>query len=86
LMYQMRQAVGIDTLEFREGETDDDAASLAAGKYITPSLYVEVSRSLDEKGDMGMMAEYELSEHFSVETSTGPKMRPGIGVTWRNDY
>jgi len=85
-VYRMRQAVGIDTLEFREGATGDDATSLAAGKYITPALYVEVSRSLDEKGDTGMMAEYELSEHFSVETSTGPKMRPGIGVTWKNDY
>jgi len=85
-IYQMRQAVGIDTLEWREGAAEGDASSVAAGKYITPSLYVEVSRSMDEKGDMGMMAEYEVGRHFSIETSTGPKMRPGIGVTWRNDY
>lgn len=85
-MYRMRQAMGVDTLEWREGAAEGDASSLAAGKYITPSLYVEVSRSLDEKGEMGMTAEYEMTDHFSVETSTGPKMRPGIGVTWRNDY
>ena len=85
-MYQMRQAVGIDTLEWREGEADGDASSVAAGKYLTSALYVEVNRSLDAKGDMGMMAEYEVTKHFSVETSTGPKMRPGIGVNWKNDY
>jgi len=85
-MYQMRQAVGVDTLEWREGEAEGDAASVAAGKYLTPALYVEVNRSLDAKGDMGMMAEYEVTKHFSVETSTGPQMRPGIGVNWKNDY
>lgn len=85
-MYQMRQAVGVDTLEWREGEADGEASSVAAGKYLTSTLYVEVNRSLDEKGGMGMMAEYEVTKHFSVETSTGPKMRPGIGVNWKNDY
>jgi len=85
-MYQMRQAIGIDTLEWREGDMEGEAASVAAGKYLTPDLYVEVNRSLDAKGDMGMIAEYEVTKHFSVETSTGPKMRPGIGVNWKNDY
>ncbi len=85
-MYQMRQAVGVDTLEWREGEAEGEASSVAAGKYLTPALYVEVNRSLDEKGGTGMMAEYEVTKHFSVETSTGPKMRPGIGVNWKNDY
>ena len=85
-MYQMRRAVGVDTLEWREGGGEDEASSLAAGKYLTSALYVEVNRSLDEKGGMGMMAEYEVTKHFSVETSTGPKMRPGIGVNWKNDY
>ncbi len=85
-MYQMRQAIGIDTLEWREGDVDGEASSVAAGKYLTPDLYVEVNRSLDAKGEMGMVAEYEVTKHFSVETSTGPKMRPGIGVNWKNDY
>jgi len=85
-MYQMRQAVGVDTLEWREGAVEGEASSVAAGKYLTSALYVEVNRSLDEKGDTGMMAEYEVTKHFSIETSTGPKMRPGIGVNWKNDY
>jgi autotransporter translocation and assembly factor TamB len=85
-MYQMRQAVGVDTLEWREGAEAGDASSVAAGKYLTPALYIEVNRSLDEKGGTGMMAEFDVTRHISVETSTGPEMRPGIGVNWKNDY
>jgi len=86
-MYQMRQAVGIDTLEWREPDTPDGKSSVAAGKYVTSGLYVEVNSTLENKeGSTGMMAEYEVTKHFSVETSTGPQMRPGIGVNWKNDY
>jgi len=86
-MYQMRQAVGIDTLEWREPDTPDGKSSVAAGKYVTSGLYVEVNSTLENKeGSTGMMAEYEITKHFSVETSTGPQMRPGIGVNWKNDY
>jgi autotransporter translocation and assembly factor TamB len=85
-IYQMRQAVGVDTLEWREAAGEGEASSVAAGKYLTPALYVEVNRSLDEKGDTGMMAEYDITRHFSIETSTGAKMRPGIGLNWKNDY
>lgn len=85
-MYQFRQAVGIDTLEWREAEAAGGGSSVAAGKYITPDLYVEINSSFDEEAETGMMAEYEVTRHFSVETSTGPKMRPGIGVNWKADY
>jgi hypothetical protein len=49
-------------------------------------LYIEVNRSLDAAGQTGMMAEFEVTPHFSLETYTGPELRPGIGANWRNDY
>jgi autotransporter translocation and assembly factor TamB len=85
-MYQVRRAIGVDTLEIREADAAGEASSVAAGKYLTSGLYVEVNQSLDARGQTGMMAEFEVTRHFSVETYTGPKMRPGIGVNWRNDY
>ena len=84
-MYQMRQALGIDTLEWREPDSPDGRSSVAAGKYLTPGLYVEVNSTFEDQG-MGVAVEYELSRHFSVETSAGPQMRPGIGLNWKNDY
>lgn len=85
-MYKVRQAIGVDTLEWREADAADGAGSVAAGKYIGSGLYVEVNRELDAGGQTGLSAEYEVTRHFSIETYTGPKMRPGIGVNWRNDY
>jgi translocation and assembly module TamB len=85
-MFGVRKAIGVDTLEWREAEAAGEASSVAAGKYITSGLYVEVNQSLDAGGETGMMAELEVTRHFSVETYTGPKMQPGIGVNWRNDY
>jgi len=85
-MYGVRQAVGVDTLEWREADAVGGSSSVAAGKYITPSLYVEVDQPLDSEGEMGMTAEYEITPHFSVETSAGSAMRPGIGVNWKTDY
>ena len=85
-MYQFRQAVGFDALEWREPDTADGKSSVAAGKYITPELYVEVSSTVGSEAQTDMSAEYEINRHFSVETSMGPKLRPGIGVNWKNDY
>ncbi|QBG46562.1 hypothetical protein EGM51_03805 [Verrucomicrobia bacterium S94] len=85
-MYQIRQAVGIDTLEWREAEVAGESSSVAAGKYITSGLYIEVNRSLDAQQQTGVAVELEVTRHFSVETYTGPEMRAGIGVNWRLDY
>ncbi|MEI6891265.1 MAG: translocation/assembly module TamB domain-containing protein [Pontiella sp.] len=85
-MFQVRKAIGIDTLEWREADAAGEDSTVAAGKYITSGLYIEINQSLDNRGETGMMAELEVTRHFSVETYTGPKMRPGIGVNWRNDY
>ncbi|WP_372809217.1 translocation/assembly module TamB domain-containing protein, partial [Pontiella sp.] len=85
-MYHVRKVVGVDTLEWRESNVEGEASEVAAGKYISSGLYVEVSRSLDARGETGMMAELEVTRHLSLETYTGPELRPGIGVNWRNDY
>jgi len=85
-MYGVRQTVGIDTLEWREPDVDGGSSSVAAGKYITSELYVEVNSTFGASATTGMTAEYELNRHISVETSAGPRMRPGIGVSWKNDY
>jgi autotransporter translocation and assembly factor TamB len=85
-MYSFRQAVGIDTLEWRESAVEGDSSSVAAGKYIGSALYVEVDSEVESEGGTHMTAEYEINRHFSVETSVGPRMRPGIGVSWKNDY
>ena len=83
-MHRAQQTIGVDTLDWREGE--EGASTVAAGKYMTSDLYVEMNRSLDDKGNTGMTAEYDVTKHISIESSTGTQMRPGIGVNWKVDY
>ena len=85
-MYQFRHAIGMDTLEIREAENEGDGSSVAAGKYLTPELYIEVSSSFGSEAQTDMTIEYEIDRHFSVETSAGPSLRPGIGLNWKTDY
>ena len=85
-MYGFRQAIGIDTLEWREPEAVGGSSSVAAGKYLTSELYVEINSTFGPAATTGMTVEYEFNRHISVETSAGPRMRPGIGVNWKNDY
>jgi autotransporter translocation and assembly factor TamB len=85
-IYAFRQSIGIDTLEWRESDEVGGSSSVAAGKYIASGLYVEVHTAPEDSETSGMTAEYELNRHISVETSAGPRMRPGIGVSWKNDY
>jgi autotransporter translocation and assembly factor TamB len=86
MMYRFRKSLGIDTLELRDSASAGGPSSLAAGKQVGPGLYIEVNSSLDQKSDAEMTAEYEISRHFSVETTAGPAIRPGIGVNWKTDY
>ncbi len=83
-MHRVQQTIGVDTLEWREDE--GEASILSAGKYLTSDLYVEMNRSLDEKGGTSVIAEYDVTKHFSIESSSGTQMRPGIGINWKFDY
>lgn len=85
-MYQFRRAVGVDTLELREPEEEGGDTEVAAGKYIASGLYVEVSSTFGTEAHTDASLEYEINRHFSIETSTGPSLRPGIGINWKNDY
>jgi autotransporter translocation and assembly factor TamB len=85
-LFQFRQAVGVDSIEWRESESAEEGSSIAVGQYITSDLYIEVSSSFGANSRTDMTAEYELNRNFSLETSVGPEMRPGIGLNWRIEY
>ena len=86
-MQKARSALGVDQLEFREqGGTEGGQAEIAAGKYMSPGLYVELNRSLGSNGGTSMIVEYEIRRNLTIETDVGAAMRPGLGINWRKDY
>jgi translocation and assembly module TamB len=84
---RMSDSLGVDTVEFRESGTEGagGAAELVAGKYFSEDLYVEFNQSLNTRGG-SIRVQYEITPNFSVETETGSRMRPGIGLNWKMDY
>jgi translocation and assembly module TamB len=86
-MEKVRASLGVDRLEFRkQGGTEGGQAEIAAGRYMSPGLYVELSRSLGSNGGTSMIVEYEIRRNLTIETDVGAAMRPGLGVNWRKDY
>jgi len=84
---RISDSLGVDTVEFREAGTEGagGAAQLVAGKYFSEDLYVEFNQSLNTRGG-SVRVQFEITPNFSVETETGSRMRPGIGLNWKMDY
>lgn len=86
-MEKARSSLGVDRLEFREqGGSEGGQAAIAAGRYLSPGVYVELSRSLGSNGGTGMVIEYEIRRNLTIETDVGAAMRPGLGINWKRDY
>lgn len=67
---QVGGRIGIDDVEIREGENQDDA-ELVLGTYLHPRLYVSYGVGLFETFSR-VRLEYSLSERWSVEGESGP--------------
>lgn len=84
----MQTAVGIDSVEVREGSAGKSASEVAIGKYLGDSFYVEVRRATlsNEPGGFGVHVEHQLRKNIVLEANSGPDTGPGIGILWRKDY
>ena len=81
----LRQATGIDRLRVIGADTTTGrGTSLAAGKYITNNVYVEVVT--DAKGFTATQIEVALSRALSVLSQTGGTAGTGVSVKYSRDY
>ncbi len=81
----LRQATGIDRLRVIGADTATGrGTSLAAGKYLTNSVYVEIVT--DSKGFTGTQIEIALSRALSLLSSTGGSAGTSVGLRYSRDY
>ncbi|HVZ29238.1 MAG TPA: translocation/assembly module TamB domain-containing protein [Asticcacaulis sp.] len=81
----LRQATGIDRLRVVGADTATGrGTSLAAGKYLTNSVYVEIVT--DSKGFTGTQIEIALSRALSLLSSTGGTAGTSVGLRYSKDY
>lgn len=81
----LRRAIGLDRLRFVPGDvTTGQRTSLAAGKYITRKVFVEVLT--DGAGYSATRIEYQITRFLSVLATISTLGRTGANVRVSKDY
>ena len=69
----VRDQIGIDELEFEEGETIEDSA-VKLGQYLNPDLFVGLTLGLFSS-NYAVNVKYRINEQFSVDSRAGETQR-----------
>lgn len=82
---QLRRAVGLDRLRILPSDTDAGAGtSIAAGKYITRRIYVELIT--DGKGYSATQLEFQITRWLSILSTISTLGRQSVNVRVSKDY
>lgn len=82
---KLRSAVGIDRLRILSADdTSGRGTALAAGKYITHDIYVEIIT--DARGFTATQLEIALSRALSVLSQTGSFGGSSVSLRYKKDY
>ncbi len=82
LINGIKNTLKIDTLRLES--TDKDSTSLAAGKYITEKIYVELEKNPSEEDNLSV--EVELTPQILLDTEIGGTDNGKVGLQWKLDY
>ena len=77
----LRQSVGVDRVSIG---ARGDQATLSAGKYIAPDVYLEVGSGAE--GGLGAEVEWEPREGLSINSSADETGNSRISVRWKKTY
>ena len=82
---QLRKAVGLDRLRILPSDTDaGSGTSIAAGKYITRRIYVELIT--DGKGYSATQLEFQITRWLSILSTISTLGRQSVNVRVSKDY
>jgi translocation and assembly module TamB len=82
--HQIKQRVGLDTLDIESGTTGGVSRSLVTvGKYLAPNLYIGYGRSLFTDSNL-FRVRYDLSTHWQVQTQSGDQS--GADIFYKIDF
>src|SRR5262249_9780874 len=77
----LRSAIGLQRFDVRQEQA---GVAVAGGRYLTRSVYFEVSRS--GLGQPGAKVEWRVRQNLSLVTSFLTSGDQRISVRWRKDY
>lgn len=85
VMGETRRFLGVDRIEVRSDNEDDQHTSVSVGKYVGERVYVELERGVGVEGARAVV-EVELTPTIRLETEMGTDVDAGLDVIWSWDY
>ena len=82
LSERVRQGLGVD--DFDIGTDTDGAAEARVGKYLSESVYTDVT--VNSEGESEINLNLDLSKNVTVRGSVGSDGDTGIGIFYERDY
>ena len=82
IVAKLRKGFGLDDLDVRTSE--DGAASLRAGKYISRNVYTEIE--VDQDGKSQIQLNLDVTDSITARGSVGSDGQTGIGIFLEKDY
>ncbi|MBW6418682.1 translocation/assembly module TamB domain-containing protein [Celeribacter sp. PS-C1] len=82
LVGSIRDSFGLDDLDLQTSE--DGASALTLGKYISDSLYTDVT--IDNEGKSVIDLNYDATRNVTIKGSVSSEGDTGVGVFFERDY
>ncbi|MDO6456391.1 translocation/assembly module TamB domain-containing protein [Celeribacter halophilus] len=82
LVGSIRDSFGLDDLDLQT--TEEGASSLKVGKYISDSLYTDVS--IDNEGKSEINLNFDATDNITLKGSASSDGDTGVGVFFERDY
>ncbi len=84
LQDKLKRQIGIDVLEVQSGGSEGvEGSMIAAGKYLTPDLYLSFGQSLFTQESIARLR-YQLGKHWEVESQVGTVS--GADLSYRIEF
>ncbi len=80
------ETLSVDRVELREMSNRESSTSLVVGKQVSERVYMEFIHEVGGQAASNIYVEYELTPHFTVETTIGSRANNGVGANYKFDY
>ena len=78
--------LGLDLVQLRQREGDEEQLSLVVGKYLSPRVLLSYDQGLASGTDFVVNLEYWLTRHLRLETQSSRQSQSAIEMNWARDY
>ena len=78
--------LSIDYINISAGSGDIRQGSFSMGKYVTPKVFVIFRESFSQDGPRQVEVDYEINQHFNIETSIDDEKTSAVDLIWKHDF